>query len=95
MAKQCRISLKKTVFGNRVSHANNKSRRRFLPNLQKFSLFSEKLGKKITLSITPYGMRTVEHNGGIDSYLIKTSSQKLTPFLKKIKKQLISIKKDK
>jgi len=66
------------LSGNNVSHANNKTRRRFLPNLQVTSLLSDILGQEVRLRLSTRGIRTVEHNGGIDSYLLSTPNSKLT-----------------
>ena len=76
------------MSGNNVSHANNKTRRRFLPNLQVVSLLSEKLGKVFKLKVCSKTLRSIEHNGGLDAYLESTSNSKLTPEAQKIKKQI-------
>ena len=70
----CEISGKKPLTGNNVSHANNKTKRRFLPNLQNVKFFSKTLNEYISLNITVRTMRSVEKNGGLDSYLTKTSN---------------------
>lgn len=76
------------MSGNNVSHANNKTRRRFLPNLQVVSLLSEKLGKVFKLKICSKTLRSIEHNGGLDAYLESTSNSKLSAEAVKIKKQI-------
>ena len=76
------------MSGNNVSHANNKTRRRFLPNLQESSFFSDVLAAQIRLRLTANGIRTVEHNGGIDSYLLETPDRKLTVETIVIKRRL-------
>ncbi|MCP4393902.1 MAG: 50S ribosomal protein L28 [Alphaproteobacteria bacterium] len=78
MARRCEITGTGVLTGNNVSHANNKSRRRYLPNLQDVSLLSEALGEKIKLKVTANTLRSIEHNGGLDAYLTTTSSTKLT-----------------
>lgn len=65
------------MYGNNVSHANNRTRRRFLPNLQRVSFFSDRLGKSIQMRVSANGIRTVEKNGGIDVFLLKTADAKL------------------
>lgn len=90
MAKKCEISGTGVMTGNNVSHANNKSRRRFLPNLQPVSLLSEKLGRVFKLKVCTKTLRSIEHNGGLDSYLESTSNDKLTDKAKKIKKAVAS-----
>ena len=72
MARRCAVTGKGVLSGNNVSHANNKTRRRFLPNLQESSFFSDVLAAQVRLRLTANGIRTVEHNGGIDSYLLET-----------------------
>ena len=89
MSKLCEISGKKPMSGNNVSHANNRTRRRFIPNLQNVKLYSGTLQKYINLNITTRTMKTVEKNGGLDSYLIKTSNRNLADTALKIKKQIL------
>jgi len=89
MSKVCEISGKKPMTGNNVSHANNRTKRRFIPNLQNVKLYSGTLQKYINMSITIRTMKTVEKNGGLDSYLIKTSNKNLAETAIKIKKQIL------
>ena len=89
MSKVCEISGKKPMSGNNVSHANNRTKRRFIPNLQNVKLYSSNLQKYINLNITVRTMKTVEKNGGLDSYLIKTSNRNLADTAIKIKKQIL------
>ena len=89
MSKVCEISGKKPMSGNNVSHANNRTKRRFIPNLQNVKLYSGTLQKYINLNITIRAMKTVEKNGGLDSYLIKTSNKNLADTAIKIKKQIL------
>ena len=89
MSKVCEISGKKPMSGNNVSHANNRTKRRFIPNHQNVKLFSGTLQKYINLNITIRTMKTVEKNGGLDSYLIKTSNKNLAETAIKIKKQIL------
>ena len=88
MSKKCEISGTGAMSGNNVSHAHNKTRRRFLPNLQVVSLLSEKLGKVFKLKICSKTLRSIEHNGGLDAYLESTSNSKLSAEAVKIKKQI-------
>ena len=74
MAKKCDISGTGVQSGNNVSHANNRSRRRFLPNLQVVSLLSDTLGKIFKLKVCSKTLRSIEHNGGLDAYLESTSN---------------------
>ena len=89
MSKICEISGKKPMTGNNVSHANNRTKRRFIPNLQNVKLYSGTLQKYINLNITVRTMKTVEKNGGLDSYLIKTSNKNLGDTAIRIKKQIL------
>jgi large subunit ribosomal protein L28 len=79
MARRCGITGKGVLTGNNVSHANNKTRRRYLPNLQQNSFWSETLGTAIQLRLTVTGIRTIEHNGGLDAFLLGTPNRKLPP----------------
>lgn len=89
MAKRCAITGKGVLSGNNVSHANNKSRRRFLPNLQEVSFMSETLGRAIRLRLSTNAIRTIEHNGGIDSFLIKAKTTKLDNKVARLKKIIV------
>ena len=75
MSRRCQITGKGVLSGNNVSHANNKTRRRFLPNIQNASLVSEVLGQQISFRVSTRGLRTVEHNGGIDAFLLGHAEQ--------------------
>lgn len=88
MARECDITGKKVMSGNNVSHANNKSRRTFAPNLQEASFLSESLGKKVRLRVSTSGLRTVEKNGGIDAFLKTTPDRKLTTTARRLKRQI-------
>ncbi len=90
MVNKCSITKKKPLTGNNVSHAVNKTKRRFYPNLHNVSFFSEILGKKIKLKVSSRGIKTVEKSGGIDNYIIKSKNSNLTEETKKIKKLIIS-----
>ncbi|HAU29512.1 MAG TPA: 50S ribosomal protein L28 [Rhodospirillaceae bacterium] len=95
MARRCTITGKGVMFGNNVSHANNKTRRRFTPNIQNTSLFSETLGKMVRLHLSVHGIRTIEHCGGLDEYLVNAAPSKLIPDLKRIREQIIGIREQK
>ena len=90
MSMKCELTGKMYQSGNNVSHAKNRTKRRFLPNLQNISFQSEKLGKKIQLRVATSTIRTVEKKGGLDEYLLNTSNSKLPSEALKIKKLLIS-----
>ena len=77
MSRRCEITGKGVLAGNNVSHANNRTRRRFLPNLQETSLLSDALGSSVRLRLSTRAIRTIEHNGGIDAFLLSTPNSKL------------------
>jgi large subunit ribosomal protein L28 len=88
MARRCAITGKGVQSGNNVSHANNRTRRTFRPNLQVVSMMSETLGESIRLRMSTNGVRTIEHAGGFDAYLTKTIAAKLPPDLRRLKLRL-------
>jgi large subunit ribosomal protein L28 len=90
MVKKCSITKKKPLSGNNVSHAVNKTKRRFLPNLHNVSFFSDILGKRVKLKVSSKGIKTVEKKGGLDSYIINSKNEKLTPETIKLKKLILS-----
>ena len=92
MSRRCEITGKGVLSGNNVSHANNKTRRRFLPNLQVSSVLSEALGQSIRLRLSTRAIRTIEHNGGIDAYLLGTNNSKLSPEMKVLKRRVVTAK---
>ena len=90
MSMKCDLTGKMYQSGNNVSHAKNRTRRRFLPNLQNISFQSEKLGKTIQFRVATSTIRTVEKKGGLDEFLLNTSNSKLPSEALKIKKLIIS-----
>lgn len=88
MSRRCQITGKGVMTGNNVSHANNRTRRRFLPAIQDTSLYSEVLKTWVKLKTTAHGLRTVEHKGGLDAYLTSTAKTKLDPKLRPVKAQV-------
>lgn len=88
MAKKCLISGKGVQTGNNVSKSNRKTRRRFMPNLQEVAIYSEILGNPITIRLSSNGLRTVEKNGGIDSYLLTKPISRLTEDAKVLRKRI-------
>ena len=88
MSMECDVCGKKPQVGNNVSHANNKSKRRFLPNLQETSLLSDALGHTVRVRLSVRALHTVDRNGGIDAYLLKTSDSKLPPEALSLKRRI-------
>ncbi|MDH3230475.1 MAG: 50S ribosomal protein L28 [Alphaproteobacteria bacterium] len=88
MARRCIITGKGVQAGNNVSHAHNKTRRRFLPNLQRVSLQSEALGEAVRMRITTAALRTIEKNGGLDAWLLGTPNRKLSTEARRLKRRV-------
>ena len=89
MSRICELTGKGRQVGNNVSHANNKTKRTFLPNLQNVTLLSEALEKCVRLRVSTNGLRSVEHVGGLDNWLLKTSDSKLSEGAIKVKRELV------
>jgi large subunit ribosomal protein L28 len=90
MARRCTLTGKGVLTGNNVSHANNRTRRRFLPNLRAHRLYSETLGESIRLKITSHALRTVERRGGLDGFLLDARDIDLTSELRRLKRRIVS-----
>ena len=88
MSRVCEITGKKPAVGNRVSHANNKKRRRFLPNLCNVTLESEALKKRVRMTISANALRSVEHRGGLDAYLMKAGEDELSLKARRLKRDI-------
>ena len=88
MSRRCAITGKGVLSGNNVSHANNKTGRRFLPNLQETSFMSDVLGTTVRLRLTTRGIRTIEHNGGIDAFLLGTPDRRLPDEAQVLKRRI-------
>jgi len=88
MSRRCELSGKGVQSGNNVSHANNKSRRRFLPNLCNVTLMSEALSQSYSLRVSAHALRSVEHRGGLDAFLAKAKDEDLSLQARRIKRQL-------
>jgi large subunit ribosomal protein L28 len=88
MTRRCQITGKVRQVGHKVSHANNKTKRRFNPNIRDSRVYSESLKRFVSLKITPNGLRTIEHNGGLDAWLLKQTPSKLDVKLRKVREQV-------
>jgi large subunit ribosomal protein L28 len=88
MSRVCELTGKGRQVGNNVSHANNKTKRVFLPNLQDVTLISDALERSVKLRVSTHGLRSVEHVGGLDNWLMKTSDEKLSLKARKLKREL-------
>ena len=89
MTRKCDLTGKVVITGNNVSHAKNRTKRRFIPNLQNVSLYSDKLDKKIKFKVAISTLRTVEKNGGIDNFLINANVSQLSLAARKYKKNIL------
>ncbi len=89
MSRRCQFTGKGVLSGNNVSHANNKTRRRFLPNLQHTSLISDVLGSTVRVRLTTHAIRTIEHNGGLDNFLLTTPNRNLPADAQVLKRRIL------
>jgi large subunit ribosomal protein L28 len=90
MAKRCQITGKTVMSGNNVSHANNKTRRRFLPNLQQATMQSEALGRRVSLRLSTSAMRTIEKHGGLDAFLMQARNAELADEARQLKREIMA-----
>lgn len=88
MARRCELTGKAVQSGNNVSHANKKSRRRFMPNLNPVTLISDTLGQRVRLRITAYALRSVEHRGGLDNFLATAKDRELSLRARRLKRAI-------
>ena len=89
MAKKCELTGKNPMKGHNVSHANNKTKRRFLPNLKKVKFKSELLNKSLKITVSNAGVRSVDKKGSFDEFLKSVKNKNLSPRLKRLKKDLL------
>ncbi|CAN5290086.1 50S ribosomal protein L28 [soil metagenome] len=89
MSRICELTGKGRQVGHNVSHANNKTKRVFLPNLQNVTLLSESLEQGVKLRVSTHGLRSVEHVGGLDNWLLKTSEDKLSLKARRLKREIV------
>jgi len=88
MSRICELTGKGRQIGHNVSHANNKTKRCFLPNLQNATLLSDTLQRAVRLRVSTNGLRSVEHVGGLDQWLLKTNDTKLSPRVVRLKREI-------
>lgn len=88
MSRVCELTGKGPMTGNNVSHAKNRTRRRFLPNLNDVTLMSETLGRGVKLRISAAALRSVDHRGGLDAFLAKSKDEELSDRARKVKKEI-------
>ena len=92
MSRRCDLTGRDAQYGNSVSHANNRTRRRWLPNLCNVTLLSDSLGKSVALRISAQALRTVEHRGGLDAFLEKSTNTELSLKALRLKKEIVKAK---
>jgi large subunit ribosomal protein L28 len=88
MSRVCELTGKAVLVGNNVSHANNKSKRRYLPNLCQVTLISDALGQRFRLRVSAHALRSVEHRGGLDAFLAKANEGELSIRARLLKRQI-------
>ena len=88
MSRVCELTGKGRLVGNNVSHANNKTKKTFLPNLQNVTLLSDSLERSVKLKVSTHGLRSVEHVGGLDNWLAKTNDNKLSLRVRRLKREI-------
>ena len=91
MSKRCQITGKGVMSGNNVSHAKNRTRRKFLPNLQSTSMSSEILGRNVSLRISTSAIRTIEKHGGLDAFLLQARNAELADDARSLKREILSV----
>ena len=89
MSRRCELTGKAVLSGHLVSHSNHKTKRRFLPNLCRVTLMSDLLGRSVRLRITAHALRTVEHRGGLDAFLVKAGTDDLSQGARDLKREIM------
>jgi large subunit ribosomal protein L28 len=88
MARRCELTGKGVLSGHNVSHANNKTKRKFRPNLAEVSLISDKLDRTVKLRISKHALRSIDHNGGLDNFIVKQDDEKLSERALRLKREI-------
>lgn len=88
MARRCELTGKGVLSGHNVSHANNKTKRKFRPNLSEVALISDKLDRTIRLKISKQALRSIDHNGGFDAFIVKQADEKLSDRALRLKREI-------
>ena len=91
MSKRCQITGKGVMSGNNVSHAKNRTRRKFLPNLQRTSMSSEILGRNVSLRVSTSAIRTIEKHGGLDSFLLQARNAELADDARSLQREILAV----
>jgi large subunit ribosomal protein L28 len=88
MSWRCDLTGKKALVGHKVSHSNIKTKRRFLPNLRNVTLISESLQRKVRVRVSANALKTVDHRGGLDAFLLKAKDEELAPKMRELKRAI-------
>ena|SRR5215217_6683278 len=88
MSRRCDLTGKAAQTGHKVSHSNRKTKRRFLPNLCNVTMISDALGRSVKLRVSANALRTIDHRGGLDAFLVKAKNAELSPRALEIKRQI-------
>jgi len=89
MSRRCELTGKAVLVGNKVSHSNHKTKRRFLPNLCNVTLISDALGRSVRLRVSAHALRSVEHRGGLDAFLVKASEDELSQNARELRRAIV------
>jgi len=89
MARRCELTGKGVLSGHNVSHANNKTKRKFRPNVSEVALISDKLDRTVRLKISKHALRSIDHNGGLDTFLVKQKDDSLSVRARRLKREIV------
>ena len=89
MARRCELTGKSVLSGHNVSHANNKTKRKFRPNVSEVALMSDKLDRTVRLKISKHALRSIDHNGGLDAFIIKLNDDTLSVRARRLKREIV------
>ena len=88
MSRRCELTGKTALVGHKVSHSNRKTKRRFLPNLCNVTVMSDALGRSVRLRVSANAVKTIDHRGGLDAFLLKAKADQLSPRALELKRQI-------
>jgi len=92
MSWRCDLTGKKALVGHKVSHSNIKTKRRFMPNLRNVTLTSDALGRRVRVRVSANALKSVDHRGGLDAFLLKAKDEDLAPKMRELKRQIVKKK---
>ena len=92
MSWRCDLTGKKALVGHKVSHSNIKTKRRFMPNLRNVTLTSDALGRRVRVRVSANALKSVDHRGGLDAFLLKAKDEELAPKMRELKRQIVKKK---